>query len=72
MKTRLILLTVLLVLTAAVVCVSILLAPPAQVVEPVADAVKAALAAATPRSLVYMGGSAFLVADVLRTAKDLE
>ena len=33
MKTRLILLTVLLVLTAAVVCVSILLAPPAAVVE---------------------------------------
>lgn len=38
MKTRLILLTVLLVLTAAVVCVSILLAPPAQVVEPVMPA----------------------------------
>lgn len=44
----------------------------AEAVEPVSDAVKAALAAATPRSLVYMGGSAFLVADVLRTAKDLE
>ena len=38
MKTRLILLTVLLVLTAAVVCVSILLTPPAQVVEPVMPA----------------------------------
>jgi hypothetical protein len=25
---------------------------------------------ATPRSLVYMGGSAFLVADVLRAAED--
>ena len=44
----------------------------AEAVEPVSDAIKAALAAATPRSLVYMGGSAFLVADVLRAAKDLE
>ncbi|MBO7403659.1 MAG: TlpA family protein disulfide reductase [Clostridia bacterium] len=38
MKTRLLLLAILLVLTAAVVCVSILLAPPAQVVEPVMPA----------------------------------
>ncbi|MBO7546957.1 MAG: hypothetical protein J6T07_00745, partial [Bacteroidales bacterium] len=44
----------------------------AEAVEPVADAVRAALAAATPRSLVYMGGSTFLVADVLRVANDLE
>ena len=38
MKTRLLLLAILLVLTAAVVCVSILLTPPAQVVEPVMPA----------------------------------
>ena len=44
--------------------------PNAEVVEPVAEAMRAALKMATPRSLVYMGGSAFLVADVLRAAED--
>ena len=42
----------------------------AEVVEPVEEAVRRALEMATPLSLVYMGGSAFLVADVLRAAED--
>ena len=42
----------------------------AVVVEPVEGALRTALALATPQSLVYLGGSAFVVADVLRVAED--
>ena len=36
----------------------------------VADAVSAAMAAATPQSLIYIGGSAFVVADYLKLLQD--
>ena len=38
----------------------------AQACESVADAVQKAVAAATPQSLIYVGGSAFMVADYLK------
>ena len=46
------------------------LLPDAQACESVPDAVQKASAAATPQSLIYVGGSAFVVADFLKLLQD--